>query len=167
MDKKQVAAFLKIMSKDETRPILNCGYVDVLNDQVVLVATDGYKMTAVYVDDDALDLVGTKIRRSAFERWYKLADGKSRLTGEELVQLASEDYGMNNGYMDGDYPNWKGLIPEGVTTSIPEVKFNAEFFKIIQDLNSDTNVVVEFHGPLSPMVIDHEKSYSLVTPMKL
>src|SRR5690606_8876481 len=136
MNKKQVGAFLKVMGKDDMRPVLKTAYIDKYNDRLVMVATDGYKLSAVYLDEDAEPLLGRLIRREAIERWYKLATGKSRLTGEELVRVSADDYAQHNEYQDGTYPQWQALVPKGEIEGQGEMAFNAEFFKIVQDLEA-------------------------------
>lgn len=165
MNKKQVGALLKVMGKDNTRPALMVGKVDTYEDEVVLVATDGYKLAAVYMEG-ADELVGKLIRRDAIERWYKLATGKSRLNGEELVKVSADDFAQHGEYADSQYPEWQGLMPKGMPEAQELMYFNAEFFKIIQDLNGAESVKVELYGPLSPMVIKSSVSLSLVMPKR-
>lgn len=167
MNKKQLGAFLKVVSKDTTRPILTCAYVDEYNGKAVLVGTDSYKLTAVYIDGEVdEEIKGKMIRRESLERWYKLATGKSRLTADELKQVSSEDYTMNGDYMYGTYPKWQPLVAELKNEPQSSMKFNAEFFKIVQDLNKAEHIEVVFNGILSPMVIDTEVAYSVVMPIK-
>lgn len=167
MNKKQVAAFLKIMSKDDSRPVLCTAYVDKFEDRVVLVATDAYRLSAVYLEgDEAEELVGKLIRRTAIERWYKLATGKSRLTAEELKVVANEDVALNGGEFDGKYPEWQKLVPTTELDGQKKMAFNAEFFKAVQDLNDTENVTVELRGILAPMVVRSNVSYSMVMPIK-
>lgn len=166
MNKKQVGALLKVMSKDDMRPILCSGYVDKFRDEVVLVVTDGYKLAAVKMGDDAEELMGKMIRRSAIERWYKLATGKSRLTGEELVHVASDDYGQHGSYRDGNFPQWQGLVPNEEPEKQDTMHFNADFFKVVQDLDGADSLEVKLYGKLAPMVVDTERGYYMVMPMK-
>lgn len=166
MNKKQLGAFLKVMSKDDMRPILCTAKIDLYNEVPHLVATNGYVLAAVKLDEDASELVGKMIRRDALEKWYKLATGKSRLTSEELISVSSDDYAQHNGYQDGNYPQWQSLVPEGVSVSQPEMAFNADFFKIIQDLDGADSVKVELFGKLSPMKITTDSGMYLVMPMK-
>lgn len=166
MNKKQVGAFLKVISKDKTRPVLCSAYIDMYNDEVHMVATDGYILSAIKMDEDAKELVGRMVRREAIERWYKLATGKSRFTGEELMAISSEDYAMNNGYLEGNYPEWQKLVPTGEKEKQDSMAFNAEFFKIIQDVNGEAGVTVELYGKLAPMVVRTDKGLHMVMPMK-
>lgn len=170
MNRKQVYAFLKVMGKDNSRPVLATGKIDELDGKPVLVATDGYILTAVYLDEEAKDLVGRIIRRESFERWYKLADGRARLTYDELERISDEEYHREGSWLDVQYPKWQGLVPkerdtDGFTKDM-SIAFNADFVKIVQDLNADTKVKIDLYGKLAPMVIKTEQSFSMIMPMK-
>lgn len=165
MNKKQVGALLKVISKDTTRPILCNAYVGTWNDTPVLVATDGYKLSVSYVEG-ADELVGKLIRRDALERWYKLATGKDRLTGDELVRVSSDDYAQHGSYESGQYPDWASLIPLGEPSGQDTMAFNAEYFKIIQDLDGDDSLRVTLYGALSPMVVKTERGIYVIMPMR-
>lgn len=167
MNKKQLGAFLKVMSKDDSRPILCTAKVDRYKDDLVMVATDGYVLAAVKLDEDARELEGKLIRRSALEKWYKLATGKSRLTSDELISVSSDDYGQNGGYQDGDYPQWQNLVPQTEPEGQDTMHFNADFFKTIQDLDGQNSVRVKLYGRLSPMVFETERGLYLAMPMKV
>jgi len=166
MNRKQVYNFLKVMMKDKSRAGLEVAYVDDLYGKPVLVATDGYILTAVYLGEEAKDYVGKRISREAIEKWYKLADGKSRLTAESLQDLMEDD--AHNGWQPvGEYPKWQQLIPS--TDSAMQdmsMAFNADFVKVVQDLNNSQGVHIKLYGKLAPMVIDDEVSFSLIMPMK-
>lgn len=173
MNKKQVAALLKVMSKDDTRPVLCSGYVDKFEDSVVLVVTDGYSLAAVKMNG-ADELVGKIIRRDAIERWYKLTDGKSRLTGEELVRVSSDDYAHHGEYFDNEgmtsgttrYPEWQKLVPSGEQQPQEAMSFNAEYMKQVQDLDGSDGLTVALYGKLAPMVVRTNNGLYLVMPRK-
>lgn len=167
MNKKQLGAFLKVMSKDEMRPILCTAKVELYHGEPVLVATDGYQLAAIKLDNDANELLGKMIRRSALEKWYKLATGKDRLTGQELVRVSADDYGEHNGYMEGTYPDWSKLVPRGDPSGQEVMHFNADYFKTVQDLDGENSVRVKLYGKLSPMVFETERGLYLVMPMKV
>lgn len=167
LNKKQVGALLKIMSKDDSRPVLCSAKVDTFDDKTVLAFTDGYQLTALYLDaEDATEILGKMVRRSAIEKWYKLATGKSRLTTQELVTVFADDYGQHGSYLEGNYPEWQGLVPQGITEPQEKMSFNAEFFKNVQDLYDSEGLTVKLYGILAPMVVDVEQGMSLVMPRK-
>lgn len=167
MNKKQVGALLKVMSKDETRPILCTAKIDVLDGKTVLVATDGYKLAAVNIMGDIDKTpVGLIIRREAIERWYKLATGKSRLTADELDGVISDDYGQHGSYVEGNYPEWKKMLPVGEPEGQSLMAFNADFFKTVQDLDGENHIRVKLYGRLKPMVMESERGTYVVMPMR-
>lgn len=164
MNRKQVNAFLKVMSKDTSRPVLCTTYIDKLNGKSVLVATDAYVLTAVYIDDVDDSHIGKMITRQAIEKWYKLADGKSRLNGDSLQELLEDD--VHNGReIYQTYPEWQKLIPSG-EQEVNKISFNADFAKVIQDLNGTGGIEMKLNGKLGGLVVDHETSYSIIMPLK-
>lgn len=168
MNRKQVNAFLKIMMKDKMRPVLESAYVDELNGRTVLVATDGYVLTAVYIED-AKDYIGKRVTREAVEKWYKLADGKSRLTGDTIQELMEDDQ-YNARELTGNYPEWKKLLPTTPDTDAfvrdMSISFNANYVKLVQDLNGDESVKMTLYGKLAPMVVESETALSVIMPVK-
>lgn len=164
MNRKQVNAFLKVMSKDTVRPVLCSTLVDEFNGKRGLVATDGYVLTMVFLDDVDDSYLGKRITRQALEKWYKLADGKSQLTGESLQELMEDD--VHNGRdLEGNYPKWQRLVPKE-TSAVDTIAFNADFAKIVQDLNSTSGVTMKLTGKLGAMIVETETSYSLIMPLK-
>lgn len=159
MNKKQVGAFLKVVGKDPARVTLSHAKIDTYNGRTVLMGTDGYKLAAIYIDE-ADELVGKLLPREAIERWYKLATGKSRLTGREIVESLAQEL------TEGNYPEWQKLVPQGDTLPQTTMRFNAEFFKIMQDLTGNADMTVKFYGEVHPMVIESEDGVFVVMPMK-
>ena len=167
LNKKQVGAMLKIMSKDTTRPILNTGYITEYKDNTVLVFTDGYVLAVLKLDAEvAKPLLGEMVRRNSFEKWYKLATGKSRLDTEELVNIANDDYATNNGYQMGEYPNVFNILPTTEPEGQKVMSFNADYVKNVQDLFDSEGVTLELHGTLSPMVFKYDEHMAIVMPRK-
>lgn len=164
MNRKQVNAFLKIMSKDTSRPVLCSTLVDKFRDKPVLVVTDGYVLTAVYLDYADDSYIGKRITRASIEKWYKLADGKSRLGGEHLQELMEDD--IHNGRdVSGDYPKWQQLLP-GESQPVDTIAFNADFAKTVQDLNGIPGLTLKLNGKLGALASDTEVAYSLIMPLK-
>lgn len=167
MNKKQVGALLKVMGKDPLRPALSVGRVMKHDGRTVLAVTDGYKLAIVYMDG-AEEMFGKQVRRSAVEKWYKLATGKSRLTGEELVDVLAEDFADNNSYDDSNFPDITNILDKLDNAKVEQdaMTFNAEFMKIMQDLDGADNLSVELYGKLEPMVIRTDYGIYMVMPMK-
>lgn len=168
LNKKQVGALLKVMGKDEMRPILASVYIDRWHDDTVLVATNGYVMAMLPLDaEDAEELVGKMIRREAIERWYKLATGKSRLNTMELVQVASEDYGQHGSYNDGEYPAWRSVVPSGIADGADTIAFNADLAKVLQDLDGSDGLAWTVYGRLQPLMANADNGTYLLMPKKV
>lgn len=166
LNKKQVGALLKVISKDDSRPVLTTAKVDKWGDDIVLVATDGYVLVALQLDkEDGAELVGKLIRREAIERWYKLATGKSRLDTRELVEVSNEDYGQHGEYANYDYPQWQQLI-KSHDVEVGEIAFNADYAKVLQDLDGSDGLRYELNGSLAPMIANTERGTYVLMPRK-
>ena len=164
MNRKQVNAFLKIMSKDTFRPVLCSTLIDKFNGKPVMVATDGYVLTAVKLDDIDESYIGKRISREAIEKWYKLADGKSRLTGESIQELMEDD--VHNGReLYGDFPKWQEIVPKE-SQAVDTIAFNADFAKTVQDLNAVDGLIYTLNGKLGAMVSDTDVAYTMLMPLK-
>lgn len=163
MNRKQVNAFLKIMSKDKFRPVLCSALIDKLNNKDVLVATDGYVLTAVYLEYVDDSYIGKRISREAIERWYKLADGKSILNGDTLQELMEDD-AYNGRDLYGDYPKWQQLVPRE-SQPTDSIAFNADFAKKVQDLNGVDGLTYTLNGKLGAMVSDTDVAYTMLMPI--
>lgn len=169
LNKKQVGALLKVISKDAMRPEpLRCLYIDRHGDDVVAVATDGYIMSVLKLDtEDAEPIVGKLIRRDAIERWYKLATGKSRLDTNELIRVSADDYAQNGSYVDGKYPEWQRILPTGEPEGAMQLAFNADFGKVLQELENTDAFEWTVYGKLKPMVTTTEVGTYIMMPRKL
>ena len=165
MNRKQVNAFLKVMSKDKARPVLCSAYIDEYKDKSVLVATDGYVLVAMKLEDIEQDHIGKRVSREAVERWYKLADGRSRLSGADLQEMMEFDQ-FNQSYLDGVYPQWQKLVPQGEPASLDSIAFNANYAKILQDVRGIDGLNLKMYGKLSPMVHEDETGLYILMPMK-
>ena len=166
MNKKQVGAFLKVVGKDDMHPNLMQAKVDRYDGKLGLVGTNGYMLAVVFLDEDAEEIEGKVIRRDALERWYKLATGKDRLTGQELVRLSAEDYANHDGYSEHEFVPWQKAVPSNDPVPQTTMRFNAEFFKIMQDLTGNADMTVKLYGEVHPMVIESEDGVFVVMPMK-
>lgn len=165
MNRKQVNAFLKVMSKDKARPVLCSAYIDDYKGKGVLVATDGYVLVAMRLEDIEQDHIGKRVSREAVERWYKLADGRSRLSGADLQDMMEFDQ-FNQSYLDGVYPQWQQLVPQGEPTSLDSIAFNANYAKMLQDVRGIDGLNLKMYGKLAPMVHEDETGLYILMPMR-
>lgn len=167
LNKKQVGALLKVMGKDSSRPVLENLYVTTINDKLSVIATDGYLMAVLEIDaEDGMVLNNKCIRRSAIEKWHKLATGKDRLNTNELIKISAQDYADNNGYYDGSYPDITSILDnsdKGEATL--KIVFNAEYMKIVQDL-AGKPLQYKLNGVLGALRADNEGDIYLIMPIK-
>lgn len=165
MNRKQVNAFLKVMSKDKFRPVLCSAHIDEYKGKGVLVATDGYMLVAMKLEDIEQDHIGKRVSREAVERWYKLADGRSRLSGADLQEMMEFDQ-FNKSDLDGVYPPWLQLLPQGEPTGLDSISFNANYAKMLQDVRGIDGLTLKMYGKLAPMVHEDETGLYVLMPMK-
>lgn len=167
MNKKQVTALLKVLSKDTFRETLNHAYIDRYEGKLVMIATDGYKMALIYIDEDAAELEGRFIRRDALERWARAANAKSRLSGDELLELSRGDYGLHGGYYDKPPVPWKNIFEGGDTEAQTIMKFDGEFTKILQDVNGGVPLAYELYGANQKMVAKSDIGVFVLMPIAI
>lgn len=166
LNKKQVGALLKVIYRDNDRPAIQCLTVQKYKDRAVAVATNGYILSALYLDEDeAKGLVSLKLRRETLEKWYKLADSKSRLDTKELADLYGEDYSQNGGHLDVAYPDWTKVVPEGEQQT-GRIAFNADYAKILQDLAGTDGLEYTLNSRLGAMVARTEGGVYVLMPKK-
>lgn len=161
MNKKQVNALLKVMSKDTLRPVLRNLYIDEYNGRTVVVATNGYILTAVNIEIEP-EHVGKSIKREAIEVWYKLATGRSRFDGGAVDELVGNSANLSN----LEYPKWQSLMPSSETEPQEMMIFNAEYAKTLQDLSGENGLIWKLHGKISPMIATTENGMYVMMPMK-
>lgn len=168
MNKKQLTAFLKVVGKDKDIPALTMAHIGTYKDRAVLVGTNKAVAAVVYLDEDALELVGKTIRRDALELWNRAATGKSRLTGEELKEVVRQDYALHNGYYSGEYPKVLQIVEKCDTLEVSpqeRMTFNGEYFKVIQDLTGEPDLTFSLYGEALPMVSRTEMGVFIVMPI--
>lgn len=164
MNKKQIGAFLKVMSKDKSRAVLCSAYIDLYNNKPVMVATDAYILSAVYLPDLDKSYVGKRITREAIEKWYKLADGRIKFNGSTIQDLMEDDV-YNNRAISGQYPDWQSVIKIN-NNPTNKIGFNADYAKIIQELNGSDGLTYSLNGDLGAMVSDTELAFSMIMPLR-
>lgn len=166
LKKTQVAALLKVISKDKDNEVFTTAKVDELDGKPVLVASNRRVLCALYLDEeDAQPLMGNVIRRESIERWYKLATGKSRLTTLELVDISNDDYAQYGSYADVEYPEWQRILPNGEASPQTVMTFDAEYAKILQDLDDSDSMSWDLHGVASPLKSETTNGVYILAPI--
>jgi DNA polymerase III sliding clamp (beta) subunit (PCNA family) len=147
LTKKQVAAFLEVISSDSSRPILTTASVELrensaYQNEVFLVATDGYVLAALMLPKSFEKHAKKVITRAELIKWYKLASSKDLFTDETLEPLLVES--------DGNYPDWQKLMPtkSEPVTSVTKISLNAKYMMTMQKLNNE-----------QPVTYDHFKEH--------
>lgn len=147
LTKKQMNAFLNVLSNDESREILTQAAICEYEKIVYLVATDSYKLCALQLTDDLKDLVGKRIEKSELIKWYKLADHKSMFTEDDVRELATD--------LEKPYPKWQDLMPEAkdLPQACTSVFVDPNHLVTMAKLSETTGLLYEFHGHLGGQLV--------------
>jgi DNA polymerase III sliding clamp (beta) subunit (PCNA family) len=173
LTKKQVKAFLDVISSDETRPILTNAKIDTYEGRPVLVGTDSYKLAVITLTDDILPLMGYLIPRAELIKWHKLASHKDYLTEADLQPMATpDDQAMfrNDDQDKSQYPKWQPLVTRDKNEAVTHISINAQFMATMQTLADadgyNGGLVWEFGGALAPVIAEHNQNIYVVMPRK-
>lgn len=160
LTRKQVKAWLDIISNDTSREVLTNVYIDKYKDTIVAVATDSYKLVALKTDLNPA-MLGKYIKREDIVTWYKLATAKDRFTDDHLIAFSYDRKDDKP-----QYPKWPNLIPE--TTGQPSsVALNATYLLSLQTLNSDQPLELKFTSDkIGPILANSEIGTFLIMPIK-
>jgi len=170
LTKKQVKAFLDVLSSDSARPVLTQASIELYNDVSHLVATDGYMLAAIPVNGVS-DMIGRRIEREDIVKWYKLANTKDLFTDDNVRELAKEtftDFGDKDtdGKLHGKYPEWQNSYDE--RAAFTSVNLNVKYLVTAQNvLGTEHGIEMQFYGDkFSPVVIKNDGTLVLVMPLK-
>lgn len=159
LKRQQVKAMLDIISKDDSRPVLEHAKVLKYGDKLYLTGTDGYVMFMLEVEDETLQ--GRAIHRSYIERWYKLATGKEYFTEEVLQELT---------YNDETFPDITSIVDKAlVGADSDKIGFNADYAKKVQVLFGAGGLTLKLNGILGAMVYEQtgdNAGYGIIMPLK-
>jgi DNA polymerase III subunit beta len=115
---------IKAVSKDETRPVLTGALLDVESDNILMVATDSYRLAVktARLAKKAKQKLKALIPYRALEEAQKLPVGDKdliKLAGDEgLLGFSSNRTTIVTRLIEGQYPNYKQLIPEETTLRV-------------------------------------------------
>src|ERR671924_1989824 len=103
-------------SRDESRPVLTGILVRFEGEKLVMAATDSYRLavkeTAVGGDGPALDAIVPARALLELTRVSQGADGLQLGVQENQVVFAADDVWLTTRRIDGQFPNYKQLLPE-------------------------------------------------------
>jgi hypothetical protein len=172
LTKKQVKALLEVLSKDDTRPILEHALIDDYQGQLTLVATDSYKLIALKLhitSADGQEYIGKLVSRDDLTRWYKLAATKDTLMTNDLLAMAAAS--------DMNYPKWQDLLKEKTASgngrtdqdlkpeAVSKIGFQADYAVTLEKL-AGTQLFYEFHGPFGAMLARTDDGLFILMPLK-
>ena len=160
LTKQQVKSLLEVISKDDSRPMLQQIKIDLFNEKPVLVTTDSYQMVIFALSDDVLPEMGKMIDRSEIVKWYKLATSKDLFTEAELIDMPAT-------HVEGKYPEWQRLIPKREEmTAIDHIGINASYLLNLGKLAGNTGMPLEFYGKMSPVLSRFDGNIFVLMPLK-
>lgn len=104
------------VSNDETRFFMNGVYFEYTDDKLIMVATDGRRLS--YIQDKATDVPefsGIIIPPKVLSLVRKLATGEGTIwiaVSEKHIFFQFENHNISSALIDGQFPNYRKVIPE-------------------------------------------------------
>lgn len=139
----------KVASKDQSRPVLTCCYLDA--DRGVLEATDSYKLASVPVELGEGDVSGLipaaavaeLVKAQKSRRGY---DSSAHLDCSDagMVSLVSVDVSQSWPRPDGQWPNVPQLIPDEAQWSGFRVRLNTKLLRELAEGLGGDDVTLTF-----------------------
>ena len=162
LTKKQVKAFLEVISSDTSRPVICTAKVDTYEGRTVLIATDGYQLAAL----DAPGLKGHEgklIDRTELIKWYKLAGTKDRLDEKALIEMPNA---RDDDKWYGEYPEWVKIIEAQAPGEIAKVILNANYMLNMQIL-ADKPLPYTANGQRGAVIAYEDNNLYVIMPLKV
>lgn len=122
-----VRRVVRVVSRDDSRPILSGVYIDINNEKLRMVATDSYRLALEESEIETPQEEFSAVISGAF-----LNDLANLPAEHELIDFALSEtqiivqynnYTFINRRIEGNYPNYNQLLPESFTT---KVSFNTK-----------------------------------------
>jgi len=157
LKRKQVKALLDVISNDDSRAI-SAAFIDKHENDVYLVATDGYKFAALKLEAKAEIVAGQFVNREKITTWFKLANSKSVFTSETVVELAGND-------VMGKFPEWQKHIDMPAIQQMPVVRMNAKYYLTMCELAGNLSLGLSNHG-VSQFMAKENDNYYIVMGLK-
>ncbi len=114
--KNSLLMVLDSVAVSETRPELAGVFVDFNNDKIVFAATDSFRLTEKSVDFKNIHKQSFIIPRNTVVELIRVAgelEGDlSFNTSDNQISFSSDDFEMVSRVVDGNYPDYKKIIPE-------------------------------------------------------
>jgi len=105
------------ISGDETRYFMNGVYMELKGDRIVMVATDGRRLSYVYAvqEGETPDFPGIIIPPKVLNLFVKLASGEGDINlavADKILFAHFDKQKLTSALVDGQFPNYSRVIPE-------------------------------------------------------
>lgn len=121
---EMVGRVWQVTSKDRNRPVLNGVYMMVENNTIRLVATDSYRLAVCDTKAETSSLEGSfelNVPADAFNDALSITGGKGTIlvgSTDTQVVFVSGNTTYVSRRIEGNYPNYKALLPSSCATSV-------------------------------------------------
>ena len=121
---EMVARVWRVTSKDKNRPVLNGVYMTVENNTIRLVATDSYRLAVCDTQAETSSLEGSfelNVPAEAMNDAVSITGGKGTVlvgSTDAQVVFVSGNTTYVSRRIEGNYPNYKALLPSTCSTSV-------------------------------------------------
>lgn len=108
-------------SHEESRPILTGVYLISGKDSISMVATDSYRLSEVVVKEKLVEDFATVIPVRTLQEVKRMLDGTETFelrVGDNQVMFIFENATLVSRIIEGEYPNYKQIIPTHSTTKV-------------------------------------------------
>ena len=158
LSKPQVKALLEVISTDDSRPALCRAVISLLrDDKPCLVATDGYVLAALRLNDSYRHRLNECVLRDDLVKWYKLAGNRDTFDDDALREMLVVN--------DTQFPDWQGAVPtQAAPTEV--ICFNAGYATTLQAL-AGNSVTYRLAGAGRAMVGENDIGSYVLMPLKV
>lgn len=150
---KTLKAVALFASKDACRYILNGVYAEIRKTGVTLVATDGHSLLATEVEntntDPDAELGSFLIPSSLIAACPQPVGGNVRVRLQDQIVTLSGSHSIETPVIEGNYPNWKTVIPQNKAETMERMDINPGFLERFVKANTalgGSGVTITYHG---------------------
>lgn len=176
IDVRALVAANEFASDEDTRYYLKGVYLTVQDGKLTCVATNGHRLIMIPYGEDPghapnviipSDLIKKiKINKKHYDQAIiKILD--------QAITIEYDNMSFAGLLVDGTYPDYIRVIPDGDMTSIPSIVFNPEYLgsfakvnKILNNGKSVGSIKMNFYGSEKPCVITTPEYKAVLMPMR-
>jgi DNA polymerase-3 subunit beta len=129
--KQAVSQTIIVTSNDSTRPVLTGIYWNSFEGKLYLAATDGYRLaerSLVDTKSDVSAIIPSQTMQEVIRNITEESDGIDILFDETQVRFRINDTEIISQLIDGNFPDYRKLVPTSATTKI--IINKSEFIQI-------------------------------------